>query len=66
MRIDEPDGWIELNTPKCYANAVCYFINNFNKWPALTRVDTDSRVVSHLSKADQNVLTFYGIFGEAR
>lgn len=66
MRINEPNGWIELNTPKCDVNAVCYFINNNNNWPALTRVDTVSRVVSQLSKADQNVLTFYGIGGGVR
>lgn len=60
MEINEPNGWIELNTPRCDANEICFFINNHNKWPMLTRVDTSTRAVSYLSKADQTVLSFYG------
>lgn len=62
MEINEPNGWIELNTPKCDANAVCYFVNNNNNWPTLTSVDTRNKEdVKHLSIAGQTVLSFYGI-----
>lgn len=62
MEIDEPNGWIDVNTPKCDANGVCYFVNNFNNWPALTSIDTRNKQdVKHLSSSGMNVLSLYGI-----
>lgn len=61
MEINEPNGWIDVNTPKCDANAVCYFINNNSNWPRLTSVDTRSKQIEHLSDVGMNVLSIYGI-----
>lgn len=62
MEISEPNGWIDVNTPKCDANSVCYFINNFNNYPTLTSVDTRNKQdVKHLSGDYMNVLSIYGV-----
>lgn len=62
MEINEPNGWINVNTPKCDANSLCYFVNNYENWPTLTRVDTKKREdVKHLSSNGQTVLSLYGI-----
>lgn len=64
MKIDEPNGWIDVNTPKCDDDSVCYFITNNANWPTLTKVDTrDASKVEHLSTPGMNVLAFYGISG---
>jgi hypothetical protein len=61
MKIDEPDGWIELNTPSC-ENGVCYFINNDKNWPSLTKVDTNiSPATINVITKDKHVLNFYGV-----
>lgn len=62
MEINEPSGWIDVNTPKCDANSVCYFINNHDKWPALISVDTKDKLVTPLTNVGMNVLSFYGIY----
>lgn len=62
MRIEEPEGWIELDTPKCSTDGICYFINNNENWPSLTRVDINSKtheVITH----DKHVLSYYGSRG---
>jgi hypothetical protein len=62
MTIDEPKGWINVNTPQCEESSVCYFINNHNNWPTLISVDTKNpQKVEYLSDAGMNVLSFYGI-----
>lgn len=61
MEINEPNGWIDVNTPKCDANDVCYFTNNFNNWPTLTSVDTRTKQVQHISSSGMNVVSLYGI-----
>lgn len=64
MEINEPDGWIDVNTPKCDANAVCYFIDNHNNWPALTSVDTrNPSDVKRLSSEGMSVLSLQGLQG---
>lgn len=61
MEINEPNGWIDVNTPYCDANAVCYFLNNFENWPTLTSIDTKNKVdIKRLSNG-MNVLAIYGI-----
>ncbi|KAG5675085.1 hypothetical protein PVAND_005017 [Polypedilum vanderplanki] len=59
MEINEPNGWIELNTPKCETTGICYFINNADNWPSLTRVDTNQKTSNVLTK-DKHVLSYYG------
>lgn len=62
MEISEPNGWIDVNTPYCDANAVCHFLNNYNNWPRLTSIDTKNKVdIKRLSGDGMNVLTIYGI-----
>lgn len=62
MEINEPKGWINVNTPKCDANSVCYFVNNFNNWPTLTSIDTKAKEdVKQLSMTGMTVLSLYGI-----
>lgn len=61
MKIDESNGWIELNTPKCEDDGYCYFINNNENWPSLTRINTNTSpaeidVITH----DKHVLSYYG------
>jgi hypothetical protein len=63
MEINEPKGWIDVNTPICDANSVCYFVNNFNNWPTLMSVDTRNKGdVRQLSSAGTTVLSLQGIF----
>jgi hypothetical protein len=59
MEIDEPRGWIELNTPKCDSNGVCFFINNANNWPSLVSLDTNTRDYKVLSQ-NKHVFSYYG------
>lgn len=61
MTIDELNGWIELNTPKCEADGVCYFINNHDNWPSLTRVATNvvPPTIDVITRS-KHVLSYYG------
>jgi hypothetical protein len=66
MEINEPNGWINVNTPKCDANSVCYFVDNFNNWPTLTSVDTKNKEdVKRLSATGKTVISLNGIQGGA-
>lgn len=59
MEINEPDGWIELDTPKCNSEGICYFINNNQNWPSLTRVNTNSKTIDVITH-NKHVLSYYG------
>lgn len=59
MHINETKGWIELNTPKCSTDGICYFINNNQNWPSLTRVNTNTKVVDVITQ-NKHVLSYYG------
>ena len=62
VEINEPNGWINVNTPKCDANSVCYFVNSFNNWPTLTSIDTKNKEdVKRLSTPGKTVLSLNGI-----
>lgn len=55
-------GWVDINTPKCDANSICYFINNHDNWPMLTSVDIKNQgTTKRLSPPGVNVLSVYGI-----
>lgn len=55
-------GWVDVNTPKCDANSICYFINNNGNWPMLTSVDINNGgTIRRLSETGVNVLSVYGI-----
>ncbi|XP_070499034.1 venom dipeptidyl peptidase 4 [Chironomus tepperi] len=57
--INEPDGWIELDTPKCEADGICYFINNANNWPSLTKIDTNTNTLTPLT-SNKHVFSYLG------
>jgi len=57
--INEPDGWIELDTPKCDADGICYFINNANNWPSLTKIDTNNNNLTVLT-SNKHVFSYLG------
>lgn len=59
MHINETNGWIELNTPKCSTDGICYFINNNQNWPSLTRVNTNTKAVDVITQ-NKHVLSYYG------
>lgn len=55
-------GWVDVNTPKCDANSICYFINNNDNWPMLTSIDTKNQgAIRRLSAPGVNVLSVYGV-----
>ncbi|CAO1395349.1 unnamed protein product [Diamesa tonsa] len=60
LEINEPNGWIDVNTPKCNKAGDCYFVNNFNGWPALTSI-SNKLTVNHHSEPGQSVMTFIGM-----
>ena len=60
LEINEPNGWIDVNTPKCNTAGNCYFVNNFNGWPALTSI-SNKLTVNHHSEPGQSVMSFLGM-----
>ena len=60
LEINEPNGWINVNTPKCNTAGDCYFVNNFNGWPALTSI-SNKLTVNHHSEPGQSVMSFIGM-----
>jgi Dipeptidyl peptidase IV (DPP IV) N-terminal region len=58
IELNEPNGWIDINSPKCSAG-ICIFISNRNNWPTLTTVNTNTNAVEYHT-ANKHVLTYYG------
>lgn len=61
MNIEEPDGWIEINTPRCHSSGVCYLINNKDNWPRLTSVNTATGAVETHTPDGVSVISIYGV-----
>ncbi|CRK90577.1 CLUMA_CG004279, isoform A [Clunio marinus] len=63
FEINEPNGWINVNTPRCDDLGRCHFINNNNNWPSIVRVDTSTKAYEYV--INRNVVTLYGVTNEA-
>ena len=59
FEINEPNGWIDVNTPKCDANSNCYFVNNNANWPAVLKLNAISR--EYLTATGLTVRSIYGV-----
>lgn len=55
-----PQGWVELNTPKC-VNDRCYFIGDVNNWDNVIAINTVAKELHNVTSRAFTVQNIYGI-----
>lgn len=60
-RIEEPEGWVNIGTPKCLTNGLeCYFTYFIGNWYQVWKLNLATGENTWKSRGDFTVLRVYG------